>query len=91
MTDLEKALFSITDQKKFWEVCRSAFAGQSGAALKKHLASISNPLHPPIGRDTHETYRLIGRAEVVSLLLKYSEAETTPADLIALTESNPTQ
>lgn len=79
---LEAALFRVIDRDEFWAVCRAAFSGQSGITLRRALCSVAHPLFPPVGKDALETYRQIGRAEVVNLLLRFSDAAVSPASLI---------
>jgi len=81
MNTAEDHLFSAVDRDEFWQACQSCFSGQSGAVVLRALAALSHPLTPPVGKDALDTYRLIGRAEIVSLLLRYSEAQVTPAQL----------
>ncbi len=86
LTPLERALFTGPDSKitleDFASACRNAFSGQSGVILRSALCSVAHPFFPPVGKDALETYRQIGRSEVITLLLRYSEAEATPSILI---------
>jgi hypothetical protein len=81
MMGAEQIVLAAIGKDTFWAACRAAFAGQSGVTLQQALCSLAHPLAAPVGRDALETYRQIGRAEVVNLLLKYSAAEITPAHL----------
>lgn len=82
LTPLERALFKVIAQDEFTSACRNAFSGQSGVTLRKALCSVAHPFFPPVGKDALETYRQIGRAEIVTLLMRYSEPEATPVILI---------
>jgi hypothetical protein len=66
----------------------NCFAGQSGVVLRNALAEISPPLCPAVGATDAETYRLIGRAEVVLWLLSLSEPEATLGQIIKLTKAH---
>ena len=83
LTSLEQALFQTIPLDEFAAACRSAFSGQSGVILKKALCSVAHPYFAPVGKDALETYRKIGRADVVNLLLRYSEAEATPSTILS--------
>ena len=82
LTPLEQALFQTIPLDEFAAACRSAFSGQSGVILKKALCSVAHPYFAPVGKDALETYRKIGRADVVNLLLRYSEAEATASTIL---------
>jgi hypothetical protein len=82
-TPLEQALFKAIPLDEFASACRNAFSGQSGVILKQALCSIAHPYFAPVGKDALETYRKIGRADVVNLLLRYSEAEATPSTILS--------
>jgi len=82
LTPLEQALFQAIPLDEFAAACRSAFSGQSGVILKKALCSVAHPYFAPVGKDALETYRKIGRADVVNLLLRYSEAEASPSTIL---------
>ena len=81
MTPIEKILFQFIPEDEFASACRNAFAGQSGVILKDSLQRIAHPLYPPVGKDALETYRRIGRAEIVSLLLRHSDDVVTPSSI----------
>ena len=83
LTSLEQALFQTIPLDEFAAACRSAFSGQSGVILKQALCSVAHPYFAPVGKDALETYRKIGRADVVNLLLRYSEAEATPSTILS--------
>ena len=91
LTPLERALFKVINQDDFASACRNAFSGQSGVTLRKALCSVAHPFFPPVGKDALETYRQIGRAEIVTLLMRYSEPEATPAILIQSYERTNTE
>lgn len=82
LTPLEQALFKVISLEDFASACRNAFSGQSGVTLRSALCSVAHPFFPPVGKDALETYRQIGRSEIVTLLLRYSEPEATPSILI---------
>ena len=82
-TPLEQALFKAIPLDEFASACRNAFSCQSGVILKQALCSMSPPYFAPVGKDALETYRKIGRADVVNLLLRYSEAEATPSTILS--------
>ena len=82
-TPLEQALFKAIPLDEFASACRNAFSGQSGVILKQALCTIAHPYFAPVGKDALETYRKIGRADVVNLLLRYSEAEATPSTILS--------
>lgn len=88
MKTAEQAILSAIDAEQLGAVCRAAFSGQSGVILKRALCALAHPFHPPVGRDALETYRQIGRSEVVNLLLKYSAAEVTPEDIANIETQN---
>jgi hypothetical protein len=60
----------------------ACFGGSSGTIVRGLLAAISPPLNAPVGDTPEETYRAIGRAEVVFFLLSLSEPEATLGTII---------
>lgn len=59
--------------------CAAAFADKSGARLLFTLATILCPiLSSPVGATVEDTYRLIGRAEVVMALWRRSQPQNMP-------------
>lgn len=67
-------------------LCRACFMGKAGVELLSALGGASHPFAPPVGADALETYRLIGRAEVVNLLLRLSDSQVSPGKVVEIIE-----
>jgi len=77
---LERALEDAGLLPKFADACRASFSGQSGVDLMECLLQLAHPLFPQCGKDTHDTYRNIGRQEIVTLLARFSGIPFSPAN-----------